>query len=92
LVSNQQQAMLGAFTFVCPAILLSGFATPIANMPDWLQIVTLINPARYFIVILRGVFLKDMPAGLVWDSLWPMAAIAFFTLASASWLFRRRLS
>jgi ABC-2 type transport system permease protein len=92
LVSNQQQAMLGAFTFVCPAILLSGFATPIANMPDWLQIVTLINPARYFIVILRGVFLKDMPAGLVWDSLWPMAVIALFTLASASWLFRRRLS
>jgi ABC-2 type transport system permease protein len=83
--------MLGAFTFVSPAILLSGFATPIANMPDWLQIVTLINPARYFIVIIRGVFLKDMPAGLVLDNLWPMAVIALFTLSAASWLFRRRL-
>jgi ABC-2 type transport system permease protein len=91
LVSTQQQAMLGAFTFVAPAILLSGFATPIANMPDWLQTVTLIDPARYFIVIIRGVFLKDMPAGLVLDNLWPMAVIALFTLAAASWLFRRRL-
>ncbi len=91
LVSTQQQAMLGAFTFVSPAILLSGFATPIANMPDWLQMVTLINPARYFIVIIRGVFLKDMPAGLVLDNLWPMALIALCTLAAASWLFRRRL-
>jgi ABC-2 type transport system permease protein len=91
LVSTQQQAMLGAFTFVAPAILLSGFATPIANMPDWLQMVTLIDPARYFIVIIRGVFLKDMPAGLVMDNLWPMAVIAFCTLSSASWLFRRRL-
>ncbi|PKU23140.1 ABC transporter permease [Telmatospirillum siberiense] len=91
LVATQQQAMLGAFTFVAPAILLSGFATPIANMPDWLQLVTLIDPARYFIVIIRGVFLKDMPAGLVLDNLWPMVVIAVFTLATASWLFRRRL-
>lgn len=91
LVATQQQAMLGAFTFVAPAILLSGFATPIANMPDWLQAVTLINPARYFIVIIRGIFLKDMPAGLVFDNLWPMVGIAVFTLSAASWLFRRQL-
>lgn len=91
MVATQQQAMLGAFTFVAPAILLSGFATPIANMPDWLQLVTLADPARYFIVVIRGVFLKDMPADLVFDDLWPMAVIATVTLAAASWLFRRRL-
>ena len=91
IVATQQQAMLGAFTFVAPAILLSGFATPIANMPDWLQTVTLIDPARYFLVIIRGVFLKDMPAALVLDSIWPMGLIALFTLSAASWLFRRRL-
>jgi ABC-2 type transport system permease protein len=91
LVSTQQQAMLGAFTFVAPAILLSGFATPIANMPDWLQTITLINPARYFLVVIKGVFLKDMPASEVLGQIWPMALIAIFTLSAASWLFRRRL-
>lgn len=91
LVSTQQQAMLGAFTFVAPAILLSGFASPIANMPDWLQTITLGNPARYFLVILRGVFLKDMPANEVLGQIWPMAIIAILTLSAASWLFRRTL-
>jgi ABC-2 type transport system permease protein len=91
IVATQQQAMLGAFTFISPAILLSGFATPIANMPDWLQLVTLVDPARYFLVIIRGIFLKDMPADLVFDNLWPMALIACVTLAVSSWLFRRRL-
>ena len=42
-------------------MLLSGFATPIENMPGWLQPVTFINPLRYFLVIVRGVFLKDIP-------------------------------
>jgi ABC-2 type transport system permease protein len=91
LVATQQQAMLGAFTFVAPAILLSGFATPIANMPEWLQTVTLVDPARYFLVIIKGVFLKDMPAGEVFDQIWPMVLIAAFTLSAATWLFRRRL-
>jgi ABC-2 type transport system permease protein len=91
LVATQQQAMLGAFTYVAPAILLSGFATPIANMPDWLQPVTLVDPARYFLVIIKGVFLKDMPAEEVLGQIWPMALISLFTLSSASWLFRRRL-
>ncbi|HVI49679.1 MAG TPA: ABC transporter permease [Candidatus Sulfotelmatobacter sp.] len=91
LVATQQQAMLGAFTFVAPAILLSGFATPIANMPDWLQTVTLGNPARYFLVIIKGVFLKDMPAAEVLGQIGPMALIALITLSAASWLFRHRL-
>ncbi len=91
LVATQQQAMLGAFTFVAPAILLSGFATPIANMPDWLQPITLVNPARYFLIIIKGVFLKDMPAVEVLAQIWPMVLIAAFTLAAASWLFRRRM-
>jgi len=38
--------------------MLSGFANPIANMPDWVQAITLINPMRYFLVIVRGVFLE----------------------------------
>lgn len=61
LSQTQQQAFLGAFLFVAPAILLSGFATPVENMPQWLQNFTQINPLRHFLVIVRGVFLKGMP-------------------------------
>ena len=62
LATTQQQAILGAFVFMVPAMLLSGFASPIENMPDWLQTLTLANPIRYFMVIVKGVFLKAMPA------------------------------
>jgi drug efflux transport system permease protein len=91
LVATQQQAILGAFTFFAPAILLSGFLTPVENMPDWLQPITLVDPMRYFTVIARGLFLKAMPASAVAQLLWPMAAIALVTLAAAAWLFGRRL-
>ncbi len=88
---TQQQALLGSFLFIVPTVILSGFATPIANMPGWVQYVTYANPMRYFLVISRGVFLKDLPPHLVLAELWPMAAIAIVTLTVAAWLFRRRL-
>jgi len=91
IVATQQQAILGAFTFFAPAVLLSGFLTPVENMPTWLQPLTLIDPMTYFTVISRGVFLKDMPANEVAANLWPMALIALGTLSSAAWLFGRRL-
>ena len=61
LAKTQQQAILGAFVFMVPAMSLSGFASPIENMPDWLQYVTLANPIRYYIVIVKGIFLKECP-------------------------------
>lgn len=88
---TQQQAILGAFLFMVPAMLLSGFATPIENMPGWLQPVTLINPLRYFLVIVKGVFLKDIPLSEVVNQTIPLALIAAVTLSAAAWLFRRRL-
>jgi ABC-2 type transport system permease protein len=88
---TQQQAILGAFLFVVPTVILSGFATPIANMPPLIQDLTLINPMRYFLIIVRGTFLEGMPAGLVFDQIWPMAAIAALTLPFAAWMFRRRM-
>jgi ABC-2 type transport system permease protein len=91
LVETQQQAILGAFTFFAPALLLSGFFTPVENMPWWLGPVTLGDPLRYFTVILRGVFLKAMPAAEVVQNLWPMAIIALVTLSAATWQFGRRL-
>jgi ABC-2 type transport system permease protein len=91
LARTQQQAILGAFVFMVPAVLLSGFASPIENMPDWLQWLTLANPVRHFLVIVKGLMLKGMPAGEVLHNLWPLAVIAIATLSAATWLFRRRL-
>ena len=88
---TQQQAILGTSVFMSPAVLLSGFATPIENMPHWLQLVTYGNPFRYFLVVVKGVFLKEMPAAVVFQETWPMAVIALFTLTGAGWFFRRRL-
>ena len=88
---TQQQAILGAFLFVVPAVILSGFATPIANMPPIIQDLTLVNPMRYFLIIVRGIFLEGLPAALVYGQLWPMAVIAAVTLVGAGWMFRRRL-
>ncbi|WP_454850563.1 ABC transporter permease [Rhizobium binxianense] len=88
---TQQQAILGAFLFMVPAMLLSGFATPIENMPDWLQPVTLVNPLRYFLIVVKGVFLKDIPVGEVVNQTIPLALIAGVTLGATAWLFRRRL-
>ena len=55
---TMQQGLLGAFLFLVPSITLSGFTTPIENMPAWIQYLTLLNPMRYFIVILRSTFLE----------------------------------
>jgi ABC-2 type transport system permease protein len=91
LCMTQQQAILGAFVFMPPAVILSGFATPIENMPPWLQECTLTNPLRWFLIIVRGVFLKDMPAADVLSNTLPMVVIAIATLTAASWLFKRRM-
>lgn len=91
LCQTQQQAILGSFVFMTPAVLLSGYATPIENMPLWLQQVTIINPLRYYLVIAKGLFLKNMPGYIVFENTWPMAVIACCTLIGASLFFRRRL-
>ncbi|HVV99617.1 MAG TPA: ABC transporter permease [Planctomycetaceae bacterium] len=90
LAKTQQQAILGAFSCMVPMTLLSGFASPIENMPEWMQYLTLANPYRYFIVIVKGVFLKSMPAGDVLGNLAPLAVIAAVTLTGSTRLFRRR--
>jgi ABC-2 type transport system permease protein len=89
LAQTQQQAFLGTFLFTSPAILLSGFATPVENMPGWLQTVTLVNPLRHILVILRGVFLRGMPSADVAANIVPLILIAIATLTIAAWLFRR---
>ena len=92
LAITQQQGILGAFLFLVPAVILSGFATPIANMPEFVQHLTLINPMRYFLIILRGVFLEGDSYRLLFDQYWPMVIIAIVTLTMAGWLFRHRMN
>jgi ABC-2 type transport system permease protein len=91
LSATQQQGLLGAFLFMVPAVILSGFATPIANMPHAVQLITYIDPLRYFLIVLRKVFLEGAGFELVLDQLWPMALIGAATLLLASWLFRHRM-
>ena len=88
---TQQQGLLGAFIFMVPAIILSGFATPIRNMPKLVQDLTLLNPMRYFMVVLRGVFLEGTPFPLLIHQFWPMALIGVVALGIAGWLFRHRM-
>lgn len=91
LAVTQQQGLLGAFLFMVPAVILSGFATPIANMPSVVQTITLIDPLRYFLVILRKVFLEGAGFDVLMGQFWPMAVIGGVSLILASWLFRHRL-
>jgi ABC-2 type transport system permease protein len=70
-ISNtQQQAMMtSTFFFMTPMMYLSGFVFPIENMPSWIQPLTYLIPLRYFVIILRGIFLK----GVGFETLWPQA-------------------
>ncbi|MGC2458129.1 MAG: ABC transporter permease [Gallionellaceae bacterium] len=88
---TQQQGLLGAFIFMVPSIILSGFATPIRNMPVLVQDITLLNPMRYFMLVLRGVFLEGLPFHLLIQQFWPMALIGVVALSIAGWLFRHRM-
>lgn len=91
IVANQQQAILGTFLFLVPAVILSGFSTPIANMPEVVQWLTYLDPLRYFLIIVRGVTLEGNGYTLLFDQYWPMAIISIVTLTMATWLFRNRM-
>lgn len=91
LAKTQQQAILGAFVFLVPAITLSGYAAPVENMPEWLQTATWINPLKHALITLKGLFLKDMAFADVWANTWPMLLIGAITLVLSSWFFSRRL-
>lgn len=88
---TQQQAILGAFTFQMPAILMSGYVSPIEDMPKFCQDITLLDPIRFYLIIMKGLFLKAMPASQVFYNLIPLLMISLLTLSVASWMFKRNL-
>jgi len=88
---TQQQAFFGAFLFVMPALLLSGFVTPVENMPAWLQPLTLLDPVRHFVEVMRGVLLEGASPAELSDRVLALAALSVTVYGSAILILRRRL-
>lgn len=88
---TQQQAMMTMFFFFVPAILLSGFVFPIANMPPIVQYLTYANPLRYFLVIIRGIFLKGSGFDILWPQMLALAVLGGIVFTFSSLRFRKRM-
>lgn len=86
---TQQQAMMSAFFVIFPAMLLSGFAFPIENMPQPVQWLTLANPLRYYMIVIRGIFLKGVGMAVLWPQLAALTAIGLTVLLVAVERFRK---
>jgi ABC-2 type transport system permease protein len=90
--TSQRAAMLGALVgTMMPTALLSGMIFPIASMPAWLQPVTNVVPARWFIVIARGIMLKGVGLGYLWHETAVLAGMALLLLVTATRSFHARL-
>ncbi len=89
--STQQQAMVTAFFFIMPAITFSGFGFPISTMPQWLQYLTYLSPLRYFLVVLRGTYLKGVGMEILWPQMLAMAALGISLLTIAVLRFHKAL-
>jgi len=89
---TQQQAMMSTFFFYFPAILLSGFIFPVANMPRVVQWLTWLNPLRHFLVIVRGIFLKGVGPDILWPQLLILAVMGVCMLSLAAARFRKTLA
>jgi ABC-2 type transport system permease protein len=89
--STQQQAMVTSFFFIMPAITFSGFGFPISTMPHWLQYLTYLSPLRYFLVVLRGTYLKGVGMEILWPQMLAMAALGISLLMIAILRFHKAL-
>jgi drug efflux transport system permease protein len=89
--STQQQAQISTFFFTMPAFILSGFAFPIENMPEWIQYITYLNPLRYFLIIIRGVFLKAIGLDILWPQMVALVILGGLMILLSSVRFQKRL-
>jgi ABC-2 type transport system permease protein len=92
IAQNQQQAFLGGFLVIVPMMLLSGYASPIDGMPDWLKPLAALDPLSHMLVICHGLFLKELPAADVMTEICPMLGVAFASFLAALLLLRSRTS
>jgi ABC-2 type transport system permease protein len=90
--TTQQQAMMAGMFFFTPAILLSGLIFPIPNMPLFFQYLTYLNPLRYFVVVVQGIFLRSDGLAILWPQLAGMAILGLTLLTLSVLRFRRRLA
>jgi ABC-2 type transport system permease protein len=88
---TQQQAMMASFFFALPAFMLSGFAFPIRNMPLAVQYLSYLNPLRYFVEILRGIFLKGVGVGVLWPQMACLAVYGVTVLTLSALRFHKTL-
>jgi ABC-2 type transport system permease protein len=88
---TQQQAMMASFFFFMPAFMLSGFAFPIRNMPLLVQGISYLNPLRYFMEIVRGLFLKGTGANVLWPQMAALLAFGVAILGFSALRFHKRL-
>jgi ABC-2 type transport system permease protein len=91
IASNQMQAQQMAQFVLLPSMLMSGFFTPFAGMPQWARWIGEIFPATHAIRIVRGVLLKGNSIGEIVPELWPMAVFTLFVVAVGAWLYRETL-
>lgn len=89
--TTQQQAFATNFFVLTPLFVLSGFAFPISSMPDVLQWFTFLNPLRYYLIVIRGTFLKGVGLNILWPDFSAMAAIAVVLLTLSILRFRKSL-
>jgi ABC-2 type transport system permease protein len=89
--ATQQQALVTAFFFIMPAVTFSGFGFPISTMPQWLQYLTYASPLRYFLVVLRGTYLKGVGLDILWPQMLAMAALGVGLLATAVLRFHKAI-
>lgn len=89
--ATQPQAMMTTFFFVMPFFMLSGFAFPIANMPTVVQWLTYLNPLRYFLIIIRGVFLKGVGFHVLWPQFLGLGVLGVVLFTGATLRFHKRL-
>ena len=88
---TQQEAMMTTLFFLMPAVLLSGFMFPIENMPVVIQYLTYLNPLRYFLIIITGIFLKSNGLDILWPQMLALGIIGIIILTISIFRFRKRL-
>jgi ABC-2 type transport system permease protein len=89
--ATQQQAMVTAFFFIMPAITFSGFGFPISTMPQWMQYCSYAIPLRYFLIVIRGTYLKGAGMDILWPQMAAMAGLGFTLLTVAILRFHKAL-